>query len=120
VSREFHRKEQITVSMKIGETNYPTFDDLGNDSILTPAEKADSQLKVELMGKSEVYKKLAEAEEQLAQGVPLLDGEEVFKKLRTKLAIAEQSRLAGEPTVSLEEAKAYLEENYEIFKLGEK
>ena len=85
------------MSMKIGETNYPTFDDLGNDSILTPAEKADSQLKVELMGKSEV-----------------------FKKLRTKLAIAEQSWLAGEPTVSLEEAKAYLEENYEIFKLEER
>jgi len=32
----------------------------------------------------EVYKKLAEAETQIAQGVPLLDGEEVFKKLRDK------------------------------------
>ena len=32
----------------------------------------------------EVYKKLAEAETQLAQGVPLLDGEEIFKKLRDK------------------------------------
>lgn len=31
-----------------------------------------------------VYKKLAEAEEQIAEGRPLLDGEEVFKKLRTK------------------------------------
>jgi DNA-binding XRE family transcriptional regulator len=37
--------------MKIGETNYTTFEDLWNDSILTPAEKADIQLKVELMGK---------------------------------------------------------------------
>lgn len=32
----------------------------------------------------EVYKKLAEAESQVADGTPLLDGEEVFKKLRTK------------------------------------
>ncbi|WP_094606339.1 hypothetical protein SPSIL_029200 [Sporomusa silvacetica DSM 10669] len=32
----------------------------------------------------EVYKKLAEAEKQIADGVPLLDGEEVFKKLRKK------------------------------------
>lgn len=31
-----------------------------------------------------VYKKLAEAEEEIAEGRPLLDGEEVFKKLRTK------------------------------------
>lgn len=28
----------------------------------------------------DVYKKLAEAESQIAQGMPLLDGEEVFKK----------------------------------------
>lgn len=34
----------------------------------------------------EVYKKLAEAETQIAQGVPLLEGEEVFKKLRGKYA----------------------------------
>jgi hypothetical protein len=32
----------------------------------------------------EVYKKLAEAETQIVQGIPLLDGEEVFKKLRDK------------------------------------
>jgi DNA-binding XRE family transcriptional regulator len=37
--------------MKIGETNYTTFEDLWNDSILTPDEKANIQLKVELMGK---------------------------------------------------------------------
>jgi hypothetical protein len=30
------------------------------------------------------FKKLAEAESQIAQGMPLLDGEEVFKKLRDK------------------------------------
>ena len=32
----------------------------------------------------DVYKKLAEAETQIKQGIPLLDGEEVFKKLRSK------------------------------------
>jgi len=32
----------------------------------------------------EVYKKLVDAEKELAQGVPLLEGEEVFKKLRDK------------------------------------
>ena len=32
----------------------------------------------------DVYKKLAEAEAQIAQGLPMLDGEEVFKKLRNK------------------------------------
>jgi len=31
-----------------------------------------------------VYKKLAEAEKQIADGTSLLDGEEVFKKLRKK------------------------------------
>jgi prevent-host-death family protein len=35
---------------------------------------------------AEVYKKLAEAEAQIVQGVPLLDGEEVFKKLKDKYA----------------------------------
>ncbi|WP_425057882.1 hypothetical protein SCACP_24480 [Sporomusa carbonis] len=35
-----------------------------------------------------VYKKLAEAEKQLADGTPLLDGEEVFKKLRKKYVSA--------------------------------
>ena len=33
-----------------------------------------------------VYKKLAEAEAQISEGVTLLDGEEVFKKLRKKYA----------------------------------
>ena len=32
----------------------------------------------------DVYKKLAEAEAQIEQGIPMLDGEEVFKKLRDK------------------------------------
>ena len=34
----------------------------------------------------DVYKKLSEAEEQVSQGIPLLNGDEVFKKLRTKYA----------------------------------
>ena len=34
----------------------------------------------------DVYKKLAEAETQITHGVPLLDGEAVFKKLRDKYA----------------------------------
>ena len=35
-----------------------------------------------------VYKKLAEAEKQITDRTSLLDGEEVFKKLRTKYANA--------------------------------
>jgi len=34
----------------------------------------------------DVYKKLSEAEQQVSQGIPLLNGDEVFKKLRTKYA----------------------------------
>jgi len=37
--------------IKIGDTNYTTFEDLWDDSTLTPDEKASIQLKVELMGK---------------------------------------------------------------------
>ena len=33
---------------------------------------------------AEAYKKLAEAETQITQGIPLVDGEEVFKKLNAK------------------------------------
>lgn len=32
----------------------------------------------------DVYKKLFEAEQEIAKGIPLLDGENVFKKLRDK------------------------------------
>jgi PHD/YefM family antitoxin component YafN of YafNO toxin-antitoxin module len=32
----------------------------------------------------EVYKKLVEAETEMANGAPLLEGEEVFRKLRAK------------------------------------
>ena len=34
----------------------------------------------------EIYKKLAESEVQVVQEVPMLDGKEVFKKLRAKYA----------------------------------
>lgn len=34
----------------------------------------------------DVYKKLGEAEKQIADGVPLLAGEQVFKRLREKYA----------------------------------
>jgi hypothetical protein len=35
----------------------------------------------------DVYKKLAEAEKQIINGAPLLDGEEVFQKLRDKYVL---------------------------------
>lgn len=34
------------------------------------------------MALTDVYKKLGEAERQIADGVPLLEGEQVFKRLR--------------------------------------
>jgi hypothetical protein len=34
----------------------------------------------------EVYKKLIEAETQIAEGAKLIDGKEVFQKLRSKYA----------------------------------
>jgi hypothetical protein len=35
---------------------------------------------------ADVYRKLAEAEHEIANGTPLLDGENVFKVLREKYA----------------------------------
>lgn len=35
---------------------------------------------------ADVYKKLGEAEKQIADGLPLLEGEQVFKRLRKKHA----------------------------------
>jgi len=32
----------------------------------------------------DLYKKLAEAEKEISEGLPLLEGEEVFKKMRAK------------------------------------
>lgn len=36
------------------------------------------------MGLLDVYRKLGAAEKQLEDGVPLLDGDEVFRRLREK------------------------------------
>ncbi|HHY08391.1 MAG TPA: type II toxin-antitoxin system Phd/YefM family antitoxin [Corynebacteriales bacterium] len=36
------------------------------------------------LARADLYNKLAEAERQIENGEPLLDGEEVFKKLREK------------------------------------
>ena len=36
------------------------------------------------LGQAELYKKLSEAEEEISQGIPLLEGEELFKKLKNK------------------------------------
>lgn len=39
-----------------------------------------------LLALTDVYKKLGEAEKQIADGVPLLEGEQVFKHLKEKYA----------------------------------
>ena len=51
------------------------------DLVVMSMETYESQLAI--VG---VYKKLAEAEAQISEGVTLLEGEEVFKKLRNKYA----------------------------------
>ena len=51
------------------------------DLVVMSMETYESQLSI--VG---VYKKLAEAESQISAGIPLLDGDEVFKKLRNKYA----------------------------------
>lgn len=37
--------------VKIGDTNYTTYEDIWKDSILTPEEKASIQLKIKRVGK---------------------------------------------------------------------
>jgi len=51
------------------------------DLVIMSMETYESELAI--VG---VYKKLAEAEAQILEGVTLLDGEEVFKRLRNKYA----------------------------------
>lgn len=36
------------------------------------------------LGRAEVYRKLGEAEKEISQGIPLLDGEKLFEKLKNK------------------------------------
>jgi PHD/YefM family antitoxin component YafN of YafNO toxin-antitoxin module len=49
------------------------------DLVIMSIETYEKQLAL-----TDIYKKLSLAEKQIADGVPLLDGEEVFKKLRAK------------------------------------
>ncbi len=63
---------------KQGEPIFITKNGYG-DLVVMSIETYERQLAL-----ADVYRKLAEAETQIAQGVPLLDGEEVFKKLRDK------------------------------------
>jgi PHD/YefM family antitoxin component YafN of YafNO toxin-antitoxin module len=49
------------------------------DLVIMSIETYEKQLSL-----IEVYKKLSEAEKQIAQNEPLLDGKEVFQKLRKK------------------------------------
>ena len=51
------------------------------DLVVMSLETYERQLSL-----ANIYKKLNEAEMQLADGVPLLDGDDVFKKMRTKYA----------------------------------
>jgi len=48
----------------------------------------------------------------VVMSIEAFEKREQLLKLKAKLAMAEQSRLSGEPTVSLEDAKKRLEEKY--------
>jgi len=48
----------------------------------------------------------------VVMSIEAFEKREQILKLRSKLMIAEQSRLSGEPSVSLSEAKKRLEEKY--------
>lgn len=48
----------------------------------------------------------------IVMSIDAFEKREQLLKLKTKLAMAEQSRLLGESTISLEEAKKRLEEKY--------
>lgn len=49
------------------------------DLVIMSMETYESRLAL-----AEVYRKLGEAEKQIADGIPLVDGEQVFKRLREK------------------------------------
>lgn len=51
------------------------------DLVIMSMETYERQLAL-----ADVYKKLGEAEKQIADGIPLLEGEQVFKRLREKYA----------------------------------
>lgn len=48
----------------------------------------------------------------VVMSIEAFEKREQILKLRSKIAIAEQSRLSGEPTITIEEAKKRLEEKY--------
>jgi len=48
----------------------------------------------------------------VVMSIEAFEKREQLLKLKSKLAIAEQSRLSGEPTVSIEDARKRLEEKY--------
>lgn len=48
----------------------------------------------------------------VVMSIQAFEKREQIMKLRSKVAMAEQSRLSGEPTVELEEARRRLEEKY--------
>jgi len=48
----------------------------------------------------------------IVMSIEAFEKREQLLKLKAKLVMAEQSRLSGEPTISLEEAKKRLEEKY--------
>lgn len=48
----------------------------------------------------------------VVMSIEAFEKREQILKLRSKIAIAEQSRLSGETTITLEEAKRRLEEKY--------
>ena len=76
---ELRKTNEISeICHKQGEPIFITKNGYG-DLVVMSIETYERQL-----GLVNVYKKLAEAETQVAQGVPLLEGEEVFKKLRDK------------------------------------
>lgn len=50
--------------------------------------------------------------DMVVMSIEAFEKREQILKLRSKIAIAEESRLSGEPTVSLTEARKRLEEKY--------
>lgn len=48
----------------------------------------------------------------VVMSIEAFEKREQILKLRSKIAVAEQARLAGEPTISLGEARKRLEEKY--------
>ena len=78
-------KNTSEISQKCHATNEPVFITKNGYGDLVVMSIKTYERQMALLG---VYQKLAEAEKQIADGVPLLDGEEVFKKLRTKYARA--------------------------------